>query len=117
MTQPLSQTDTAERGAQPFPLRLEDAHICVVGLGYVGLPVAVAFGQIFPTVGIDIRAARVESLKIGHDETLEATPDELEEANRLSLTFAWDSAAACKVFTVNGSSPLSNPHHPPHTPP
>src|SRR3990167_502061 len=98
--------------SQPFPLRLEDARIGVVGLGYVGLPVAVAFGHIFPTMGIDIRAARVESLKVGHDETLEATPEELAAATRLSFTCAWDDAASCNVYIVTVPTPLDSHNHP-----
>src|SRR3546814_20358610 len=98
--------------SQPFPLRLEDAHICVVGLGYVGLPVAVAFGQIFPTVGIDIRAARVEGLQAGNDETQEATADEPAAHTRHSFTCAWDDAHACNVFIVSLPYPLDT-HQPP----
>ncbi|KUO51800.1 MAG: Vi polysaccharide biosynthesis protein VipA/TviB [Sphingomonadales bacterium BRH_c42] len=98
--------------SQTFPLRIEDARIGVVGLGYVGLPVAVAFGQQFPTVGIDIRAARVESLMAGHDETLEATPEELAAATRLSFTCAWDDAAACNVYIVTVPTPLDSHNHP-----
>src|SRR3546814_1407437 len=98
--------------AQASPLRFEDAHICVVGLGYVGLPVAVAFGQIFPTTGIDIRAARIEGLKAGHDETLEATSEELAAATRLSFTCDWDEVAACNVYIVTVPTPLASHNHP-----
>ena len=52
----------------------------VVGLGYVGLPLAVEFGKRYPTVGFDIRAARVEELRRGHDSTLEVEPDLLAQA-------------------------------------
>ncbi|MBA4163259.1 MAG: Vi polysaccharide biosynthesis protein VipA/TviB [Erythrobacter sp.] len=98
--------------SQAFPPRLDDAHICVVGLGYVGLPVAVAFGQIFPTTGIDIRAARIEGLKAGHDETLEATAEELAAATRLSFTCEWNEAAACNVYIVTVPTPLDSHNHP-----
>lgn len=98
--------------SQAFPLRLDDARICVVGLGYVGLPVAVAFGQIFPTTGIDIRAARIEGLKAGHDETLEATSEELAAATQLSFTCEWDEVAACNVYIVTVPTPLDSHNHP-----
>ena len=51
--------------------RLESARIAIVGLGYVGLPLAVEFGKQFPTVGYDIHAARIAELKAGRDSTLE----------------------------------------------
>ncbi len=95
-----------------FPLKLEDVRIGVVGLGYVGLPVAVAFGQKFPTVGIDIKAARIANLKAGHDETKEATAADLAGATLLSFTGDWDDLAACNVFIVTVPTPLNNHNHP-----
>lgn len=96
----------------PFPLTLENARICVVGLGYVGLPVAVAFGQKFPTVGIDIKAQRVANLKAGYDETKEATPEELAAATHLTFTTDWADAAQCNVFIVTVPTPLDGHNHP-----
>ena len=95
-----------------FPLTLDNARICVVGLGYVGLPVAVAFGQKFPTVGIDIKAQRVANLKAGHDETKEATPEELAAATQLTFTTDWGDAADCNVFIVTVPTPLNDHNHP-----
>ncbi|MFC3099578.1 nucleotide sugar dehydrogenase [Altererythrobacter lauratis] len=95
-----------------FPLTLEKARICVVGLGYVGLPVAVAFGQKFPTVGIDIKAARVAKLKAGYDETKEATAEELSAAKHLTFTTDWADAADCNVFIVTVPTPLNDHNHP-----
>ena len=95
-----------------FGLKLDDARICVVGLGYVGLPVAVAFGQKFPTVGIDVRPDRVASLIAGHDETKEATTQELAAATKLQFTQDWADAAACNIFIVTVPTPLNGHNHP-----
>ena len=56
---------------------LEQEKIAVIGLGYVGLPVAISFGRKLPTVGFDIRQRRVDELKKGHDETMETTAEQL----------------------------------------
>ncbi|MDZ4276986.1 MAG: nucleotide sugar dehydrogenase [Erythrobacter sp.] len=102
----------SQHESQGFPLTLDAARIGVVGLGYVGLPVAVAFGQKYPTVGIDIRPGRIENLRAGHDETREATPEELAAATQLDFTLDWDSMAACNVFIVTVPTPLNNHNHP-----
>lgn len=98
--------------SQKFPLKLEDARICVVGLGYVGLPVAVNFGQRFPTVGIDVRPQRVANLKAGYDETMEATAAELAAATQLEFTLDWADAAGCNIFIVTVPTPLDSHNHP-----
>ena len=95
-----------------FPLTLETARVGVVGLGYVGLPVAVAFGQKYPTVGIDIKAQRVANLKAGYDETKEATAEELAAATQLSFTTDWADVAQCNVFIVTVPTPLNDHNHP-----
>ena len=61
-------------------MNLNDLKIGIVGLGYVGLPLAVEFGKKFPTVGFDIKSARVSELREGRDSTLECEPNELAEA-------------------------------------
>lgn len=96
----------------PFPLKLENARVGVVGLGYVGLPVAVAFGQKYLTVGIDIKASRVANLKAGHDETREATAQELAAATLLGFTTDWADVAQCNVFIVTVPTPLDGHNHP-----
>ena len=60
---------------------LEDTRICVIGLGYVGLPLARLFSTKFPTIGYDMNRRRVEALMAGHDATLEVADDLLQEAN------------------------------------
>jgi UDP-N-acetyl-D-glucosamine/UDP-N-acetyl-D-galactosamine dehydrogenase len=87
-------------------LKLEDVRIAVIGLGYVGLPLAVEFGKRFPTLGFDISAARIAELRAGHDSTLEITPEELAESRQ--LTFADDAAeiADCNVFIATVPTPI-----------
>lgn len=65
---------------------LSRARIAIIGLGYVGLPLAVEFGRRYPTLGFDIDAARVDALRAGEDATLEVTPEELATAELLTLT-------------------------------
>lgn len=95
-----------------FSLTLETARVGVVGLGYVGLPVAVAFGQKYPTVGIDIKAERVTQLQRGVDETKEATAEELAAATQLTFTTDWADTADCNVFIVTVPTPLNDHNHP-----
>ena len=61
-------------------------NIGVLGLGYVGLPLAVEFGKQIPTIGLDINQARVDELKSGRDSSLEVEPDELATATQLKFT-------------------------------
>jgi len=65
---------------------LRTCKIGVVGLGYVGLPLAVEFGKHYKTVGLDIKEARIAELKAGRDSTLEADSAELKAAKKLSYT-------------------------------
>ncbi len=65
---------------------LATTRIGIVGLGYVGLPLAVEFGKQFPTIGLDINAARIRELQAGSDSTLEVAPEELRQARHLLYT-------------------------------
>ncbi|MDH3266805.1 MAG: Vi polysaccharide biosynthesis UDP-N-acetylglucosamine C-6 dehydrogenase TviB, partial [Gammaproteobacteria bacterium] len=67
-----------------------DARICVIGLGYVGLPLAVEFGKSFPTVGFDVNANRIRELCEGRDSTLEVTSSDLVAAKHLRYTQSSD---------------------------
>ena len=93
-------------------LELERARIGVVGLGYVGLPLAVEFGSRFPTVGFDIDRRRVAELREGRDSTLEASSEELAAATR--LTFSDDPAvlAECNVFIITVPTPVDKNRRP-----
>lgn len=97
-------------------LSLRKCRIGVVGLGYVGLPLAVEFGKHFHTVGFDIKPKRIAELKSGKDSTLEATPEELKSAKRLSFTTSLEDLRACRVFIVTVPTPIDNYKRPDLTP-
>ena len=81
--------------------------ICVIGLGYVGLPLAVEFGKVSPTIGFDIQSARIEELTNGTDRTLEVPSDELIQATELSFTDDVTELAVGKVFIVTVPTPIN----------
>ena len=90
--------------------------IAVVGLGYVGLPLAVEFGKKYDTVGFDINAARIEELRAGRDSTLEVEPELLAEARRLSFTDSIGETADCNVYVVTVPTPINEHKQPDFTP-
>ena len=65
--------------------------IGIIGLGYVGLPLAVEFGKKYPTIGFDINQVRIDELRLGKDSTLEVNADELRQAAQLSHTANLDN--------------------------
>jgi UDP-N-acetyl-D-galactosamine dehydrogenase len=85
---------------------LRDCKLGVIGLGYVGLPLAVEFGKSFDTVGFDIKAARVAELKKGRDSTLEVEPGELKSAKRLTYSTDLKDLRRCQVFIVTVPTPI-----------
>lgn len=89
-----------------------EAHVGIVGLGYVGLPLAVEFGKRFPTIGFDIKADRIAALKRGVDRTRETTAEQLAAASRLSLTSDVDELRACEVFIVTVPTPIDRAKQP-----
>ena len=93
---------------------LENTQICVIGLGYVGLPLAVAFSEKYPVVGIDINASRVGQLNTGHDATLEVSDNELKQALQHGLTISTDinDARHCNVFVVTVPTPTDKYNRP-----
>ena len=95
---------------------LSSARIAIIGLGYVGLPLAVEFGKQRPVLGFDINAARIAELQAGRDSTLEVEPPQLAEA--CHLQFASDPAAlkACQVFIVTVPTPVDQANRPDLTP-
>ena len=78
----------------------------VIGLGYVGLPLAVAFGRHMPTLGYDIDAARIAELGSGQDHTLEMEPEELAEATQLRYSSDPAQLDACNVYIVTVPTPI-----------
>ena len=95
---------------------LDNVTLGVVGLGYVGLPLAVEFGKAFKTVGFDINPARVQELRAGRDSTLEVDADELATASKLSFTTQVDEIAACTVYIVTVPTPIDDHNRPDLTP-
>ncbi|HEX2686296.1 MAG TPA: nucleotide sugar dehydrogenase [Kofleriaceae bacterium] len=91
---------------------LEGEKIAVIGLGYVGLPVAIAFGKKLPTIGFDIRQRRVDELKRGHDDTLEVTDEELASAKQLEMTADPAKLADCTFYIVAVPTPIDSNNRP-----
>jgi UDP-N-acetyl-D-galactosamine dehydrogenase len=87
-------------------LDLRNCRIGVVGLGYVGLPLAVEFGKNFNTVGFDVKDARIRELAAGRDSTLEVSRHELKAATRLTFTSSVKGLKSCRVFIVTVPTPI-----------
>ena len=94
----------------------KDARIAIVGLGYVGLPLAVEFGKQYATVGFDINAARIAELRQGRDSTLEVEPELLDRATQLTFTDQLDDIAGCNVYVVTVPTPIDSAKRPDLTP-
>ena len=86
---------------------LEDIKLAVIGLGYVGLPLAVEFGKYRSVVGFDINAQRISQLIAGNDFTQETEPTELVAASFLQLTTEIDNLRACNCFIVTVPTPIN----------
>ena len=84
----------------------DDIRIAIIGLGYVGLPLAAAFGKRYPVVGFDIDAQRVSELGRFHDRTLEVSDDELRASDRLRFSCDAADLAGCNVFIVTVPTPI-----------
>jgi UDP-N-acetyl-D-glucosamine/UDP-N-acetyl-D-galactosamine dehydrogenase len=85
---------------------LSGVRICIIGLGYVGLPLAVEFGKKFPTVGFDINDARIQNLSLGIDKTMEVSPAELTDSLHLTLTSDVEKLKLSNVFIVTVPTPV-----------
>jgi len=97
-------------------MKIQEAKIAVIGLGYVGLPLAVEFGKKFPVIGFDINRDRVEELVSGHDSTLEVDIAELQGALHLSYSCEIDVLGAANVYIVTVPTPIDNHKQPDLTP-
>ena len=84
----------------------EQTRIAVIGLGYVGLPLAVSFGRRFSTLGFDINGKRIDELRRHHDHTLEASEEELRAAEHLEFTNDPAALAGCNVFIITVPTPI-----------
>ena len=96
--------------------KIEQSTIAVIGLGYVGLPLAVEFGKKYPTIGFDINSSRIEELRNGDDHTLEVTPDALKEADQLHYTDQLESLKKANLFIVTVPTPIDEYNSPDLTP-
>lgn len=97
-------------------LSLDETKIAIVGLGYVGLPLAVEFGSKMPVIGFDINKPRIEALNSGVDSTLEVSSDELAQASKLSYSSTVDDLKSCNVYIVTVPTPIDKFKKPDLTP-
>ena len=95
---------------------LKDTRLAIVGLGYVGLPLAVEFGKKYETTGFDINSRRIEELRRGVDNTLELDAAELADAGRLSYSSDLADIAGCNVYIVTVPTPIDQAKRPDLTP-
>ncbi|MGB5474350.1 MAG: nucleotide sugar dehydrogenase [Gammaproteobacteria bacterium] len=91
---------------------LSTAKIGIIGLGYVGLPLAVEFGKQYPTIGLDIKQDRVDELLKGVDSTHEVTEAEIAEARQLTFSSQPDDLADCNVYIVTVPTPVDKHNRP-----
>ena len=95
---------------------LSEKTLAVIGLGYVGLPLAVEFGKLRPVIGFDINPGRIAELRSGEDHTLECSRSELKAATRLQYTFDVDDLRQAQVFIVTVPTPVDQANRPDMTP-
>lgn len=97
-------------------MHLEDIKLAIIGLGYVGLPLAVEFGRYRSVVGFDINQRRIDELKAGNDLTLETTKEELTAAKNLTFTTRPDDLRGCNCYIVTVPTPIDAYKRPDLTP-
>ena len=97
-------------------LQLSELKIAVIGLGYVGLPLAVEFGKKVPVVGFDIHKKRIDELKNGQDHTLEVTTEELAQSKHLVYSANLEQLKECNFFIVTVPTPIDDFKQPDLTP-
>lgn len=90
--------------------------LCIIGLGYVGLPLAVEFGKKIDTIGFDINLQRVAALRQGIDSTLELSAEELKEPKSLNYTTNEADIKGCDIYIVTVPTPINASHQPDLTP-
>ena len=92
--------------------RPEETRVAVIGLGYVGLPLAVGFGRKLPTLGFDINSTRIAELRDFRDHTLECSPEELKATPQLSFSADTTDLKRCNVFIVTVPTPIDSAKRP-----
>lgn len=95
---------------------LQDVRVGIIGLGYVGLPLAVAFSEHFPTIGFDINATRIAQLRAGNDQTLEVSAKELSDAKELIFCNELPQLKDVNVYIVTVPTPITPSNQPDLTP-
>src|SRR5450830_301772 len=91
---------------------VSNSKLAIIGLGYVGLPLAVEFGKFYSVVGFDINAKRVEELSHGIDKTLEVSSEELKKPTKLRYSTELTSISECNVFIVTVPTPIDKANRP-----
>ena len=91
---------------------MTDKKIAIIGLGYVGLPLAIEFGKVFKTVGFDTNKSRIKELFEGKDSTLEVSSKELQESPMLSYTTDTQDIKSCNIFIITVPTPIDKYNHP-----
>jgi len=94
----------------------QQVKLCVIGQGYVGLPLAVEFGKLYPTIGFDIKEDRIRELQSGIDSTLECSKEELAESTQLSFSTKLEDIAEANVYIVTVPTPIDDYKTPNLTP-
>ena len=84
----------------------KELKLAIIGLGYIGLPLAIEFGRIRPVIGFDINNKRIQELKVGIDRTLETTSEEFKKAKYLNLTNDYNELASCNCYIVAVPTPI-----------
>ena len=97
-------------------MNLADIKLAIIGLGYVGLPLAVEFGKQRTVVGFDINPQRIAQLRSGHDQTLETEPEELRAASSLTFSTELEDLRNCNCFIVTVPTPIDEHKRPDLTP-
>lgn len=85
---------------------LANVKLCIIGLGYVGLPLAVEFGKKYPTIGFDLNSKRIDELRGGSDSTFEVSETELKEVSQLEFTTDIHTIRNCNVYIVAVPTPI-----------
>jgi UDP-N-acetyl-D-glucosamine/UDP-N-acetyl-D-galactosamine dehydrogenase len=94
----------------------ESIKIAIIGLGYVGLPLAVEFGKKYSVLGFDINQTRIEELSNGYDRTQEMTTEELKKMSNLSFSTNKEELGTCNIFIITVPTPIDNYKKPDLTP-
>ena len=94
----------------------QEINLGIVGLGYVGLPLAVEFAKIRSVMGFDIKSSRIDELRLGIDKTLEVEPQEFEDAKYIQFTANIDDLKDCNCFIITVPTPIKVEKKPDLTP-